>query len=267
MHVFKINILSVLKLSPRVGVYSIVLGRGIEVERLGSDESLWTSFILDRIRPELDAICADYGVEKMCAAVLESIAEVLPTWFEGKKKKTIIASILYISQLMTKGPRRGILKSVLDGTKATKPAVNDAVSKLIRVNWELGVIYVNAKFFVALKKRISIPDYIVPYTVAEVARVKLRLTFPGLFELLEIICKKNTGKDCISLLMEDPAKLRDVILERYSLPLIAKRIAEKILRPLVEELDIDIPVPKLADLFVDNPEELKKILSKALKKY
>ncbi|MEM1645527.1 MAG: hypothetical protein QXL96_06630 [Ignisphaera sp.] len=234
---------------------------------MNNNESLWLSFIIDRIRPELNTVCADYGVEGMCIAVLESIAEVFPTWFEGKKKKTIIASILYISKLIAKGPRRGTLKLILDSTKATKPAVNDAVSKLIKVNWELGIIYTNVKFFVALKKRISIPDYIVPYTVAEVVRVKLRLTFPGLFELLEIICKKNTGKDCISLLIEDPAKLRDVILERYSLPLIVKRIAEKILRPLVEELDVNIPVPKLVDLFMDNPEELKKILSRAFKKY
>lgn len=234
---------------------------------MGGDESLWTLFILDRIRPELEALCADYGVEKVCTNVLESIAEVFPTWFEGKKKKTIVASILYISQLISRGPKRGILKLVLDSTKATKPAVNDAVSKLVRVNWELGVIYFNVKFFVALKKKISLPEYIVPYTVSDVVRIKLRLSFPGLFELLEIICKKNTGKDCISLLMEDPAKLRDLILERYGLPLVAKRIAEKILRPLVEELDIDVPVPRLADLFLDNPEELEKILSKATKKY
>jgi len=234
---------------------------------LSDDESLWTSFILDRIRHELDAVCADHGIEKVCTSVLESIAEVFPTWFEGKKKKTIVASILYISQLISRGPKRGILKLILDSTKATKPAVNDAVSKLVRVNWELGVIYVNVKFYVALEKRISLPDYIVPYTVSDVVRVKLRLSFPGLFELLEIICKKNTGKDCISLLIEDPAKLRDLIIERYGLPLIAKRIAERILRPMVEELEIDVSVPKLTDLFLGDPEELKRILSKASKKY
>jgi hypothetical protein len=231
-----------------------------------AEEKAWTRLLLDKVKVELEPICSNYGVRDVCEAVLESIAEMFLTWFEGKKKKTIVATVLYISLLIAKGVKRGILKTVLDRTDASKPAVNDAISNFVKVNWELGIVYMNPKLYTVLRNRLEIPSHVIPYTMSEIIKVKLRMAYPGLFEFLEILCQKNTGRDCISLLLEDPAKLRDLILTRYNIPLIAKRIAEKLIAPIVEELDINIPVSILADLFVNNPNELRKILSSNLQR-
>ncbi|MEM4489984.1 MAG: hypothetical protein QW816_02135 [Desulfurococcaceae archaeon] len=222
--------------------------------------SLWLSMILDRVRSDLEGLCSELGVLKECNLVLESLVESHPVWFEGKKKRTIVAVVLYVSLLISRGPRRGVLKEILDLVGVSKVSMRDAVSRLINVDWDLGLVYLNPRFYSALRKRISLPGYVVPLMLSEVIRARLSRISPGLYEFLDLQCKKTTGRDCVAVLLEDPAVIRDIIVSKYGSLVVAKRVAERFFAPIVDALGIEKTPRELAELLVSDPGELRKLI-------
>lgn len=225
-----------------------------------SGDSPWLSMILSRVRPGLEDLCSKLGVLKECSMVLESLVESHPVWFEGKKKRTIIASVIYISLLISNGPKRGVLKNVIDLTGISKVSLGDAVSRLIKVDWELGLVYLDPRLYSALRKRVVTLNHVVPATLSEIIRARLSRVFPGLYESLTALCKKSTGKDCVTLLLEDPIVIRDIIVNKYGSPLIAERVIEKMLAPVIDILGIKKLPRELVDMLFNNPDELRELM-------
>ena len=225
-----------------------------------NSDSVWLSMILERVRLELDELCSEFGVSRECGLVLESLVEAYPVWFEGKKKKTIVAVVLYVSLLINRGVRRGVLSEVLDATGVSKVSIRDAVSRLMEVDWDMGLIYLNPRFYSALRKRIVLSGYVVPFVFSEVVRARLTRAIPGLYEYLDAQCKKNTGRDCVTLLFEEPAVIRDIIMAKYNAPVVAKRIAERFLAPVIDALGLENSPRSLAELLLSNPDELRRLL-------
>jgi len=224
------------------------------------NESAWIKSIVERVKSDLDELCPVFGVDKLCYAVLESFLMVDPLWFEGRRSRTIVASILYISVILGKGPRRGLLKKVLDAVGVSKPSLREAIAKFILIDWEDEVVYLNPRLYDFLSKKIDLPEYVIPYIAKEVVRFKLRKTAPGLYEYFELQCVREVGKDCVSLLFENPVIFRDIVLKRYSIPVIARRIIERYLVPIIDALGLDEAPKKLAELLINNPEEFKGFL-------
>jgi len=225
------------------------------------DDGVWIKAIVYRVKPELEEVCPYFSLEELCNTVLDCIGIAFPRWFEGKKARTIAGTVLYISMLIARGPQRGTLKKVLESVGVSKPSIREAVSRLVVVDWDLGVVYLSPRLYSILSKRVALPPYVVPYTREEVVRVRLRKSMPGIYEFLETQCRRVLAKDCVEILFEDPAVLRNIIVERYSVPLVAKRVAERFLAPVGEALGLDITPKKLAELLIENPEELKRLLS------
>lgn len=226
-----------------------------------NDEYIWLKPLIDRVKIDLDELCPVFEVRDLCGIVLESIAEVDPLWFEGKKSKTLSSAILYIAILLSKGLRRGYLKKILEATGASKPTVREAISRFAIVDWEDDIVYLNPKFYTTISRKIKLPEYVVPYIPKEVVKIKLRKATPGLYEYFDLQCVKDVGKDCVSLLFENPAIFRDIVLKRYEVPVVAKRIVERFLTPIVKTLDIDETPRELAELLLKNPEKFKNIIS------
>lgn len=224
------------------------------------DEFVWFKSVVGKVKSDLDELCPVFGVDRFCGVVLDGFLEVDPLWFEGRRSRTIVASVLYVSVLLGRGPRRGLLKKVLDAVGVSKPSLRDAVTRFAFVDWEDEVVYLNPRLFNVLSKKIDLPEYVVPYVAKEVVRVKLKKAAPGLYEYFELQCVKEVGRDCVSLLFEDPAVFRDIVLKRYSVPVIARRIIERYLAPIVDALGLDEAPKKLAELLINNPKEFKSFL-------
>lgn len=225
-----------------------------------NNDSLWLSMILDRVRSELEGLCSELGILKECSLVLESLVESHPVWFEGKKKRTVVAVVLYVSLLISKGPRRGVLREALDLAGVSKVSLKDAVSKLIMVDWNFGYVYLNPRFYAALRKRTVLPRYVVPLALSEIIRVRMMKTSPGLYEFLDVYCRKNAGKDCVTALFENPVVIKEIIVSKYRVSIVAKRVAERFFAPIVDVLEMEEPPGNLAELLLSNPDELHKLL-------
>jgi len=221
----------------------------------------WLSMILERVRPGLSDLCSELGVSRECSLVLESLVEAYPVWFEGKKKRTITATVLYVSLLLSNGPRKGVLRRALDAAGVSKVSLREATLRIVNVDWDLGFVYLNPRVYAALRKRTSLPGYVLPLTPRDVVRAVFSRISPGLYEALNVECKKSTGRDCITLLFENPALVRDVLVNRYREPVVAKRIAEKIFTSIVEVLHISESPRKLVELLYGNPDEVRRILT------
>lgn len=85
---------------------------------------------------------------------------------------------------------------------------------------------------------------------------------PGLFNTLELYCRGDTGLDCITLLFEEPGKLKDIITRMYVSPATVKFVARLFLQPLAEVYDLN--VEELIKLFMDRPTKLRETLQQAL---
>jgi len=89
---------------------------------------------------------------------------------------------------------------------------------------------------------------------------------PGYFTSLDIFCRKFSGKSCIDLLIDEPDKLRDVLVNKlgndiYTTYFIIKYL---FLRPILIELDrLDVE-EELATLFIQNPEKFREKLKQIL---
>lgn len=89
---------------------------------------------------------------------------------------------------------------------------------------------------------------------------------PGFYEIMEINCRRLYGRSCIDLFLDEPGKLRDVLLGRYSSDATSVYFVVKylFLRPLLVErnrLDLE---EELATSFLSDPERFKRVLASIL---
>lgn len=230
-----------------------------------ASDVFWLADVLAGVRGELSSLCTRFGVLNVCLSVLESVAEVFPTWFSGRKKRVIAGSILYISLLIAKGAKKGFLRAALAECGASKPSVRDAVSALIHVGWGHGIVYLDPRLYEAIGKRISLPSHVRPYTVREVVRSRIEAFAPGLYNSLELSCRRASGKDCVSLMLSDPKTFIDVVTNSFRAQVVAKRILENFVAPVAKALSVKESPQKLVEVLLSNPEEFKRVLNSIAK--
>ncbi|MEM4850779.1 MAG: hypothetical protein QXT15_01335 [Desulfurococcaceae archaeon] len=100
--------------------------------------------------------------------------------------------------------------------------------------------------------------------IKESIRNYAKSVVPGLFYTIDLYCCKLAGKDCVTILLEEPKTLRDILVRVYDLSPTVNLVARVFLYPVVIETNIDIPVEGLVSLFMNNPDELRRVLSDIL---
>jgi hypothetical protein len=89
---------------------------------------------------------------------------------------------------------------------------------------------------------------------------------PGYFEVVDMHCRKMFGRGCIDLFIEEPEKLREVLMNKYSNDVHPVYFAIKylFLRPILLELNkLDVE-EELATLFLQNPQKFRERLRQIL---
>ncbi|MCC6046549.1 MAG: hypothetical protein LM572_07170 [Ignisphaera sp.] len=89
---------------------------------------------------------------------------------------------------------------------------------------------------------------------------------PGYFEVLEAQCRKMFGKGCVDLLLDEPDKLRAVLMNKYGGDVTSTYFAVKhlFLRPLLMEVNkLDVE-EELATCLLNNPQKFKEKLKQVL---
>ncbi len=228
------------------------------------DDVVWLANVLAGVRSDLEVLCSRFGVLNVCGFVLESVAEVFPTWFSGRRRRVLVASIVYLSLLIARGARKGFLKQVLDLCGASKPAVRDAVSRFAFVDWDAGFVYLDPNLYESLSRKMRLPQHVKRYTISDFVKNRIWSYAPGLYQHLEVVCMRNSKKDCITLLFENPDEFKNILLSIYKTPLVAKLVAEKLFTPIAEALQIAESPQKLAEKLFTNPEDVAKLLKQML---
>ncbi|MEM0297056.1 MAG: hypothetical protein QXU35_04720 [Zestosphaera sp.] len=96
--------------------------------------------------------------------------------------------------------------------------------------------------------------------VQDSIRSYARNVAPGLFYLLDLYCLKLTGRDCVTLLLDEPETLREIVAGIYGSSPAVRVIARMLLHPLKLEINVDKSVDELVELFMNNPVELRRVL-------
>ncbi|MEM4789050.1 MAG: hypothetical protein QXM55_03315 [Ignisphaera sp.] len=86
---------------------------------------------------------------------------------------------------------------------------------------------------------------------------------PGIHYILSIYSFRLYGKNYIDLLIEETEKLKDVLISATGSQITAKIIARIILTPLANIATNRSP-EELADLLINNPTELHKIIQEII---
>jgi hypothetical protein len=90
---------------------------------------------------------------------------------------------------------------------------------------------------------------------------------PGYFNVLDVLCRKLFSRSCVDLLIEEPEKLREILMNKHSNDVHPVYFVVKylFLRPILIELDRLDAEEELATLFMQNPgkfrEKLKQVLN------
>lgn len=102
--------------------------------------------------------------------------------------------------------------------------------------------------------------------IASIIRRSMQSKIPGFYEIMEINCRRLYGKSCTDLFLDEPGKLRDVLLSRYSNDMSSVYFVVKylFLRPiLVERNRLDLE-EELATSFLNDPDKFKRVLASIL---
>lgn len=86
---------------------------------------------------------------------------------------------------------------------------------------------------------------------------------PGIHHILGMYSYRLYGKDYIDLLIEEPEKLRDVLIFITGSQITAKIVARILLTPLTNIVD-NKSSEELAEIIISNPVELRKMLQEVL---
>ena len=90
---------------------------------------------------------------------------------------------------------------------------------------------------------------------------------PGLYELVELMCKAASTKSCAELFFEEPEKLREILLAKYGDTYSAGFVVKYILlKPVLSYLGIEELEDELYELFMGNPLEFKIRIKKLFQK-
>jgi len=89
---------------------------------------------------------------------------------------------------------------------------------------------------------------------------------PGYFEVVEAHCRRLFGRSCVDLLLDEPDKLREVLMRKYANDVNPVYFAIKylFLRPIlieVNKLDIE---EELATTLLNNPQQFKERLRQVI---
>ncbi len=87
---------------------------------------------------------------------------------------------------------------------------------------------------------------------------------PGLYATLELICKNASGKDCVELFLENPNRLRDILLKHGDPYLVRFIVKHILLKPILLSIGLEELENKLYDLFANNPLEFKSKIKELL---
>ncbi len=105
-------------------------------------------------------------------------------------------------------------------------------------------------------------------STANIGRIKREIgdyvsrASPGLLNILELYCRGDSGLDCVTLLLEEPGKLKDIIMRIYVSPETVRFVARLFLNPLAEVCGLGIE--ELIRLFMERPTKLREVLQQAL---
>lgn len=85
--------------------------------------------------------------------------------------------------------------------------------------------------------------------IRETIRNYAKNVVPVLLYTVDLYCRKLAGKDCVTILLEEPRTLRDILVKVYDLSPTVNPIARMFLYPIVIETGTTIPVEGLVNLF------------------
>jgi hypothetical protein len=89
---------------------------------------------------------------------------------------------------------------------------------------------------------------------------------PGYLDILELYCRKMFGRGCIDLFLDEPEKLKEALLVKYSGDAYSTYFTIKIffLRPVLTALNMLELEEELAQNFLKNPSLFKEKLHRVL---
>ncbi len=105
--------------------------------------------------------------------------------------------------------------------------------------------------------------------IEEAIRAKIRESSPGLFSVLELNCKRFTGKSCARLLLEEPSRLVEILESLYDEASVFLILRWNFINPILQLLGIDDYdlEEMLADMAINEPEEFLKKIHELLSQY
>lgn len=86
---------------------------------------------------------------------------------------------------------------------------------------------------------------------------------PGLFYMLDLLCRRLSGGSCFELLLDNPEAFRNLMIEIYNSSSAVETIAKVFLQPIAK-ISPNKSVDELIELFLNNPRELRRILQEIL---
>lgn len=92
----------------------------------------------------------------------------------------------------------------------------------------------------------------------------MRSRFPGVFELLELACRRIAYKRCIDLLIEHPEKLKISLEHVYGGTQIVRLITKAYISPILLEVGRPELTNELVELFLNNSKEFTNRLRELL---
>ena len=89
---------------------------------------------------------------------------------------------------------------------------------------------------------------------------------PGYFECIDLFCRKLFGKSCVDLLIDEPEKFREVLVNMYSGDTNSAYFIVKhlFLRPILIELNKLDTEEELATLLLQNTQRFRERLKQIL---
>ncbi|MEM2005776.1 MAG: hypothetical protein QW705_07795 [Zestosphaera sp.] len=94
----------------------------------------------------------------------------------------------------------------------------------------------------------------------------MRSKFPGVFNVLELTCRRATDRGCVDLLIDEPEKLRYLLEQLYGNPSTVELIAKTYIRSVLLEVDKPELTNEPTALLLNNRKEFSNKLKELLEK-
>ena len=83
---------------------------------------------------------------------------------------------------------------------------------------------------------------------------------PGFMKQLNKLCVDSYRVDCVDLLLDDPQKLRDLLLKYNSPKVVEFIIGKLLLKPVLKKIGRENMERILVRAFMENPDNFKKLI-------